>query len=89
MQGLDRKFSGVVVCNKDGRVIPVDQWMIFLAKDNALPPTLQFYLEECERQGADENQLRGVRLLINRVHEFRKENPAICKTPDSEPNECD
>lgn len=79
---LDGKFHGVIVKNKDGSVVPQDQWVVFLAKDNAFLPTLHFYYDECERQGAAMEQLEAVAAMIVRVGEWRKDNPSKCKTPD-------
>jgi hypothetical protein len=79
---LDGKFHGVIVKNKDQSVVPQDQWVVFLAKDNAFPATLKFYREECERQGALPGQLSAVDDMIDRVTTWRRENPSLCKTPD-------
>lgn len=87
MKKLDGKCYGVLVKNKNGAIIPPDQWIVFLAKDNALPATLAFYLEECRRQGAAPAQLEAVVELMLRVDTWRRENPTLCKTPDVEPGE--
>lgn len=79
---LDGKFHGVIVKNKDGSIVPQDQWMCFLAKDNAVPATLRFYYEECARTGASKEQLEAVERLIGRVDAWRAANPNKCKTPD-------
>ena len=79
---LDGKFHGVVVKNKDGSVVPQDQWMVFLAKDNAVPATLDFYREECERVGAKTEQLKAIDDMIDRVRVWRRQNPLLCKVPD-------
>lgn len=84
---LDGKFHGIVVKNKDGSIVPQDQWMVFLAKDNAVPATLLFYEEECKRQGADEAQLDAVEAMRMRVLEWRTAHPELCKTADVQPGE--
>jgi hypothetical protein len=84
---LDGKFHGVVVKNKDGSVVPQDQWMVFLAKDNAVPATLAFYQAECERLGAEPAQIEAVRAMRDRVDEWRRENPHLLKTPDVQTGE--
>jgi hypothetical protein len=84
---LDAKFHGVVVKNKDGSVVPQDQWMVFLAKDNAVPATLAFYEEECLRQRASIEQIEAVRAMRARVEEWRKAHPELLKTPDVNPGE--
>jgi hypothetical protein len=81
-QKLDGKFHGVIVKNKDGSTVPQDQWVVFLAKDNAFPATLDFYRLECERVGARGDQLKAVDDLIDRVKAWRKANPDKCKVPD-------
>lgn len=84
---LDGKFHGVIVKNKDGSVVPQDEWMVFLAKDNALPATLQFYLEESARLGASQDQIAAIVGLIERVQSWRFHNAAKCKTPDVQEGE--
>jgi hypothetical protein len=84
---LDGKFHGVVVKNKDGSVVPQDQWIVFLAKDNAFPATLEFYLEECKRQGAGTDQILAVAAMIDRVTAWRAAHPELCKTPDVQAGE--
>lgn len=84
---LDGKFHGVIVKNKDQSIVPQDQWMVFLAKDNAFPATLAFYREECLRQGASREQVRAVEDLCERVGQWRREHPELCKTPDVNPGE--
>lgn len=79
---LDGKFHGVIVKNKDGSIVPQDQWMCFLAKDNAVPVMLKTYRNECQRLGAEDAQLKAVDSMIERVYKWRQENPDKCKTPD-------
>ena len=84
---LDGKFHGIIAKNKDGSVVPQDQWMCFLAKDNAVPATLDFYLKECQRLGAAQSQLDAVSAMIGRVQEWRVANPELCKVPDVQTGE--
>ena len=84
---LDGKFHGVVVKNKNGVVVTPDQWIVFLAKDNALMPTLAYYLAECERIGASAAQLESIKGLMTRAQAWRDAHPDACKVPDIEPNE--
>ena len=79
---LDAKFHGVIIKNKDGSVVAQDQWMVFLAKDNAVPATLEFYEYECIRQGAAQEQIEAVRAMRSRLETWRLENPQFCKVPD-------
>lgn len=84
---LDGKFHGIIAKNKDGTIVPQDQWMCFLAKDNAVPATLEFYFDECARQGAAPEQLDAVRAMIERVKVWRVVNPHLCKVPDVQAGE--
>jgi hypothetical protein len=88
MQKLDGKFHGIVARDLDGQIIPPDQYVVFLARDNAFLPTLGFYYQECERLGAELPQLEAVADLILRVKQWRAANPDKCKIPDAEPREC-
>lgn len=87
-QKLDGKFHGTVFRHADQKVVPEDQWIVFLAKDNAFPATLKFYREECERIGAEPEQLAAVDRLINRVELWRMANPDKLKVPDAFVGEC-
>jgi hypothetical protein len=83
MEKLDAKFYGTIRKVKDDTVVPEDQWMVFLAKDNAFPPTLQFYYEECVRLGADAEHLAAVERTISRVKVWREVNQSKLKVPDA------
>ena len=80
---LDAKFYAAVHKVKDGISVPDDEWMIFLAKDNAFPATLLFYRDECHRLGADEEHLQSVERTMKRLKEWREANPDRCKVPDA------
>jgi hypothetical protein len=84
---LDGKFHGVVIKNKNQSIVPQDQWVVFLAKDNAFPATLLFYIDECRRQGASAEQVKAVEDMYARVMLWRNENPGLCKTPDVQAGE--
>ncbi len=84
---LDGKFHGIIAKNKDGTIVPQDQWMCFLAKDNAVPATLEFYIQECTRLGAKSEQIEAVRSMIDRVLDWRAANPTLCKVPDVQAGE--
>jgi hypothetical protein len=84
---LDGKFHGLIAKNKDGSIVPQDQWMVFLAKDDAVPATLEFYEAECERHGAGIAQIAAVRALRERVAVWRAAHLDLCKTPDVHPGE--
>jgi hypothetical protein len=85
---IDKKFRFLAVnpC-KQGVIYTEEDGMLLLAKDDACIPTLQFYFKECERLGADEVQLEGIRLLIDRIMAWREKYPNRCKVADT--NECE
>lgn len=82
MEDLDRKFIFRAVKTKDLTVVSQREGIIFLAKDDALLPTLNFYREECELRGASKEQIAGIRLLYERVRNWRIANPDKLKVPD-------
>jgi ABC-type thiamine transport system substrate-binding protein len=84
---LDGKFHGVVIKNKNQQIVPQDQWVVFLAKDNAFPATLEFYQKECERLGASLEQIQAVQNMRDRVAAWRAANPQLLKVPDVEVGE--
>ena len=80
---LDAKFSGVIFKVKDGSIVPDDEYMVFLAKDNAFPATLEFYRNECVRLGADQEHVDAVNRTIDRLIGWRRDNADRCKVPDA------
>jgi hypothetical protein len=82
MESIDRKHTFLAVNEGNGNVYTDKEGIILLAKDDAVLPTLNFYLEECKRIGAGDEQIAGVELLIARVSRWRAENPDACKKPD-------
>ena len=82
MKKLDQKFDGVIFKVKDGSIVPPDQYIVFLAKDNAVPAMLQVYLRQCEIRECPRAQLEAVRKLIDQVGKWRDENVDLCKNPD-------
>lgn len=51
LEKLDAKFYGSIFKAKNGDIVPEDEYMVFLAKDNAFPATLLFYRDECVKAG--------------------------------------
>lgn len=84
---LDGKFHGTVFRHKDNQLEPPDGWIVFVARDNALIPTLQFYRDECRRLGAGKDQIAAITTLIQRVGKWREDNPDKLKVPDVDPGE--
>lgn len=87
-QALDGKFSGVVIRTRDGKVIPPDRYIVFMAHDNALPATLDFYRDECARMGVGKEQLAAVDRLRTRLAQWRDSHGDELKWPDALPGEC-
>ena len=84
---LDGKVHGTIIKNKDGKEIPEDEFIVFRPADNALLPTLRYYLNQCELEGAAPEQITAVEDLIARVLLWRTQHPDRCKIPDVEPGE--
>ncbi len=80
---LDAKFYGDIRKVKDDSLLPEDEYVVFLAKDNAFPATVAFYREECERLGADAEHLASVDRMIERLTKWRADNPHRLKVPDA------
>jgi hypothetical protein len=80
---FDEKFYGEVRKVKDDSVVPDDQWMVFLAKDNAFAQTLPFYRHRCKVLGADAEQLAAVDRTIARMTAWRAANMEKLKVPDA------
>lgn len=80
---LDKKFVGPITKVKDNTLVPDDQWICFLAKDNAFAAILPVYLEECIQRKCDEDHVEAVENLIRNVNQWRKTNPELCKDPDA------
>jgi hypothetical protein len=80
---LDAKFTGIITKVKDGSDVPDDEWMVFLAKDNAFPAALAYYRARCVGLGCDTEQIEAIDRAIDRVNVWRASNPGRCKTPDA------
>lgn len=80
---MDAKFYGEIRKAKDNSIVPDDEWVVFLVKDNAFAATLPIYLEKCIEMGADEEQIASVRRMIDRMNEWRERNQDRLKTPDA------
>lgn len=83
MQKLDAKFSGVIFKIKDGTIVPDDEYVVFLVKDNAFARILPMYRQICMDLGADAEQLSAVDRMIARAIAWREANPDRLKVPDA------
>lgn len=80
---LDAKFYGEIRKVKDDSIVPDDEYVVFLVKDNAFANTLPKYREECLWLGADQEQLEAVDRMIERARKWRGENSHRLKVPDA------
>jgi hypothetical protein len=87
MYKLDGKFYGRIWREKDGSEVPPDQFIVFLARDRALIPTLEYYRTQCELLGCGIPQLMAVNDLLCRVQQWQTDHPDQMKVPDVDPGE--
>ena len=84
---LDRKFYGELRKAKDDSVVPEDQWVVFLAKDDVFAAMVldkeTGYFARCLNAGCDNEQLHAVRAMEERIRQWRIFNDLICKRPDA------
>lgn len=80
---LDAKFYGEVRKVKDDSVVPDDEYVVFLAKDNAFAAILPIYFATCIALGCDQEQSDAVERMIDRVKAWRGAHPTRLKTPDA------
>lgn len=64
---LDGKFYGAVFRHKDDTLVDPQDYVIFLARDIAFRPVLEYYLRECEQRGCAQPQLDAIKELISRL----------------------
>lgn len=80
---LDAKFYGEIRKVKDDSVVPEDEFVVFLAKDNAFAETLPFYRDTCVRLGADAEHIASVDKMIVRLAKWRADHTDRLKVPDA------
>ena len=84
---LDGKVHGVLWKNKDGQVIPADEFVVFRPADTAFLNVLPHYRNNLQALGADKAQLEAVDHLINKIGLWRAAHPDRCKVADVAPGE--
>jgi hypothetical protein len=57
---LDAKFYGEIRKVKDDSIVPDDEYVVFLAKDNAFAEILPIYRDRCITMGCDDEQIAAV-----------------------------
>lgn len=82
MAGLDGKYTGEIRKADTGELVPADEWILFRAKDDAVPAMLRAYHAECRKLGSPEGHLDAIALLHHRVIDWRSAHPELCKVPD-------
>lgn len=80
---LDAKFYGEIRKAKDGSIVPDDQYVVFLAKDNAFAAILPEYRRACVRLGADKEQIAAVDRMLARLLQWREQHHNALKVPDA------
>jgi hypothetical protein len=80
---LDAKFYGNIRKAKDDSLVPDDEYVVFLAQDNAFANILPVYRKDCAALGCDHEQLKAVDDLIARVDRWRADHPDRLKRPDA------
>jgi hypothetical protein len=83
MEKLDAKFYGEIRKVNDDSIVPDDEYVVFLAKDNAFARMLDFYLDACITLGCDQEQIDSVRRMMERVAAWRVVHPDRLKIPDA------
>lgn len=79
---LDHKYIGEIRNIETGELLDPEEFVIFRAKDLALPATLLAYYDESRRRGSPVEHLEGVLALYERVEAWQQEHPGQCKVPD-------
>lgn len=79
---LDGKYIAEIRKADTGELIPNDEWILFRAKDLALPATLLAYYDECRRRGSPVSHLQAIMALYERTNDWQMAHPDLCKVPD-------
>lgn len=80
---LDAKFYGEIRKVKNNTIVPEDQYVVFLIKDNAFWQAVQSYHSICVINGCDKEHCESVERMIERGRKWREENKHLCKWPDA------
>lgn len=78
---IDRKYKIMAVNPCSGNVHTEEDAILFLAKDLAVLPMLETYVEECNLLGCEATHLDSINLLIERVEKYQKN--VTTKIPDT------
>lgn len=83
MEKLDAKFYGEIRKIKDDSVVPDDEYVVFLAKDNAFFSAAHYYRDMCVKLGCDQEQINAVDRMLARLIAWRDANLDRLKDPDA------
>jgi hypothetical protein len=81
---IDRKYNIVAISNHSGKRYTEHDGIFFKLTDALLPDMLDKYHQLALEKKADARQLRGIRLLKERVLRFQRANISVVKLPDVE-----
>ena len=86
MESVDRKFKINAVCVAHGHEYTDADGVFFKAGDTAFNRNvLDAYKREAIKEGADQRQILGIELLIERVEKYKARYPHLVKVPDVDP----
>ena len=80
---MDAKFYGEIRKAKDGSIVPDDEYIVFLVKDNAFALVLPIYASVCAALSADVDQIQAVNAMVERAMRWRCAHPDRLKVPDA------
>jgi len=84
---LDAKFYGEIRKAKDDSIVPEDEWIVFLAKDNCVPSLLALYKQLLRDRKAGQAQIDAVQRMLDRVIWWQEQHPEKVKVADIDPGE--
>lgn len=79
---IDRKYKILAVNPCSGNVHTEEDSVLFLAKDLALLPALEVYIEECEMLGCEDTHIDSLHLLRKRLEDYQRNIES--KVPDTD-----
>lgn len=80
---MDAKFYGEIRKVKNDTLVPDDEYIVFLVKDNAFAEVLPIYLEKCIALGCDTEHIQAIQRMIQRMQAWRAAHPERLKNPDA------
>jgi hypothetical protein len=68
------KYHGIIAKTSTGQIIPPDDYLIFMKKDDAVPAMLTTYYEKCNELGCDDDHLEWVADQVYNLRHWREQN---------------